>query len=743
VRLRERTLLGMACALVPVCMALFGAVTLLMAEGFSAVERREANEGVERAVRAVHSTVENLSQKLADWSSWDDTYEFVENHNEEYSKANLQYASLSTLQLDMFLLTDSSGKVVYEAALDHKNSEIAELPAETRALFLNDQRMRVGADHAAKSGLVHLREGVYLFARRPVLKSDHSGDARGELLFVQRLDGPRLQTIAETVRMDLLLWPDLPGLGPHADEARALCAGIGESPAMVFRDASRMAAMKRVPSEAGSDDFLLRIEVPRLVNQQAIETMRTLLLALVASALLLFVSLSAVFRRVALEPLARLTSDVEAICDGTAKNLNLSARVRESGNDELADLARRINVVMSAASQARDEVERAVRVKADFLAHMSHELRTPLTAILGSTELLSDPALSEEERCENLQSIQSSGQHLLGLINDVLDLSKIDAGAMVLENAPCCIAAVVDQVAASFRPIVGKKGISLEIEHGVPGTVFIDTDALRIRQVLHNLIGNAIKFTGEGGVRVRTMVEGDTNRRIRLIVSDTGIGMTEDQLARLFQPFAQADASMSRRFGGTGLGLAISLKLAKLLNGELKVESTYGKGSTFSFTIEARNWREETVAAAKPTLHDKPSVDYSSTRILLAEDGPENQRLLSMFLRKAGFVVELAENGRVALEMAIRAFRAGTPYHVIFMDMQMPELDGYEATRELRKADYRGVVVALTAHSSNEDRDRCLAAGCDDFLSKPVTRAALIECASHHAVTGKDDRKAA
>ncbi len=390
-----------------------------------------------------------------------------------------------------------------------------------------------------------------------------------------------------------------------------------------------------------------------------------------------------------------------------------------------------------------EELNRAVvaanQAKTEFLANMSHEIRTPMTAILGFTELL----LGEEctpytcqERANSLVTIKRNGEYLLQLINDILDLSKIEAGGLDIERITCSPTNVVGDVESLMCVRANAKGLSLEIEYASAIPESIVCDPTRLRQILINLVGNAIKFTETGSVRLVTRFVQDGARTVRLQfdVIDTGIGMTEEQTCRIFLPFAQADASTTREFGGTGLGLAISQRLAGLLGGHITVRSVPERGSTFCLSIPSCPtddvlMPEEAAKAVAAGRQDTEQIDLSDAMldccILLAEDGPDNQRLISFLLKKAGANVTLAENGQIAAEKALAALEAGTPFDVILMDMQMPVMDGYTATRKLREAGYAAPILALTANAMAGDRAKCCSAGCDGYATKPIERAKL------------------
>jgi signal transduction histidine kinase/DNA-binding NarL/FixJ family response regulator len=401
-------------------------------------------------------------------------------------------------------------------------------------------------------------------------------------------------------------------------------------------------------------------------------------------------------------------------------------------------------------ARANEALAAASRSKSEFLANMSHEIRTPMAAVLGYADLLLDHGLGATERLGYVQTIRRNGEHLLTLLNDILDLSKIEAGKATVESIPCSPARIVVDVASLMRVRAVEKKLWFEIDYLTPVPETICGDPTRLRQILTNLLGNAVKFTDMGGVRVLVRCDGrDSPRpRISFCVADTGIGLTAEQIEGLFQPFTQADSSTTRRFGGTGLGLTICQRFARMLGGDITVESTPGQGSAFTLTVETGPLDGvpmyadlEEAGPSEPPERAPTPAELTGLRVLLAEDGADNQRLLSMFLRQTGALVTVADNGRMAVDGALSALAAGEPFDVILMDMQMPVLDGYGATASLRARAYERPIVALTAHAMADDRARCLAAGCDDYLTKPVDKASLYATV-RRAAAGWRDRHA-
>lgn len=383
---------------------------------------------------------------------------------------------------------------------------------------------------------------------------------------------------------------------------------------------------------------------------------------------------------------------------------------------------------------AKEEAEVANETKSAFLANMSHEIRTPLGAVIGFSELMADENMSTSERANTIEVIKRNGRLLSTIINDILDLSKVEAGKMEIERVPVKLMETVNDIAVLLNLEASGKGIQLNVssEGKIPGTVA--TDPTRLRQILFNIVGNAIKFTKKGSVNLTVKTSEDTSK-IEFVVRDTGTGIAKEQAERLFSPFTQADITTTRKFGGTGLGLVLSKKLAIALGGDVLLkESAPGKGSTFVISIEhgqinnnsfAESRAEEGAPKVKAQNNTQNAMELAGKNILAVDDSDDNLALIKWILKMSGANVITANNGREGIAKVSK-----DSVDIVLMDLQMPEMDGYEATRELRKQGFKKPIIALTAHAMKEERKRCLESGFDEHITKPIDKNNLIQILS-------------
>ncbi len=419
---------------------------------------------------------------------------------------------------------------------------------------------------------------------------------------------------------------------------------------------------------------------------------------------------------------ARIVEDSQEWLVGISRDITEQKHVEQAL--EQAELMR----------QARDAAEQASRAKSEFLSNVSHEIRTPLSALLGYSDLLAEhPFLRQgpSEIDEYLRNIRVHGQLLLGLIDDLLDVARIESGQLRVERETCSLSQLVTDVVESLRAGAEAKQLKLEVMLAGKAPQHIATDRLRLRQILVNLIDNAIKFTDQGRIRLAGQVIEHPGAEAALVleVEDTGIGMSGDEVAGLFQPFYRVRPALRDGPRGTGLGLAICRRLARQLGGDIVVRSTPLVGSTFSLTIPVGVPAADPTAPTQPLrpLHESPLSQQVASpapllrvRLLLAEDHDANRQLITLRLNRIGAEVMPVRNGREAIEKIREAAEEGRPFDGVIMDMEMPVLDGYEAVRQLRAGGFTGPILAVTAYAMSKDRDECLSLGCDDHISKPI-----------------------
>jgi signal transduction histidine kinase/CheY-like chemotaxis protein len=697
----------------------------LILKAFTKLEMVRGIQQAEKVDQCIKQELMNLDTFTLDWSSWDETWNFVAGQNPDFNRKNLPDETFTNSKINFLAVLDSNNKVLSYKLFDHNMNRLPSLSNDLANTIERKFLYTASSDTAHKEGLIQLEDNPMMIVSRPILHSDNSGPILGYVIVGRYLNVDSMNSIP-TLNSFNIKGFRLDKAIPDPIDQEYIPLATQTKPVVTFTD-NKMRITYGVLNDINNKPiFAFKIFTePEILNLGKSTVGSFMLIFFFFTFVIIYVSVTVLDRKI-LSRLVHLQNDVIQI----RKDGDFTKRVEEEGRDEISSLESQINSMLASLQESHNlleatlqDAQSATKTKSEFLANMSHEIRTPLNGIIGAINLIDQKELNTEQQ-NLLEIIHFSSNSLLNLINDILDYSKLEVGKMEFDNVAFNLRDLVESIIDSFAIKAYQKNIEL-LSHMSPETIEECTgDPYRLHQILNNLISNAVKFTDKGEVHllVEMLDHQDHMGMFKFQVTDTGIGIADDKIAEIFESFKQADGSITRRYGGTGLGLPIAKQIIELMGGKVSVTSKINGGTTFEFEIPL--W----LKSLEPLARKLDSEQINHSRILIVDDNMTNRHILSEILKSYDFRFAAVGSGKKAIQKVKEADEEKRPFDVILMDVQMPEMDGFVTISKIKELELskQPKIAILTSVARKEDLQKARELGIHKYLQKPVKMRKMI-----------------